>query len=1175
MLHIHFSNRFERLADQLLARLDGPRADPFLAEQVIVPSTAVRRALTLRMADRHGICAQVEFSYLAQWLWRQIGRAAPEVAAESPFNPRALAWRVHAAFCDPTFVDVHPRLARYLTGADEVMRLDLAQRSASLLEQYVTYRPAWLQAWSRQQDAGLSHADAASGADEQWQAALWRRLTAEIGMEPQHPAQALFAALAQGSAAAAERLGLPAQAHVFALPATAPLHLGLLQGLGRWIELHVYVINPCREYWFELVDRKRLSHLAATGRDQGHEEGQRLLAAWGRQTQAHIDLLLGEAGGEQALDDADFAPHPGSSLLARLQNAILDLQELAPGSVPLADDDRSIEVHACHSLTRELEVLQDHLLGLFGADPGLRPCDVLVVTPDLDAAAPLVEAVFGTAPPARRLPFQITGRARSTVNAPARALLELLALAASRCTATALFGFLQQGLVARRFGLTEPMLAQVHAWMLESGIHWGLDAGHRGGFGVPASATHTLSDGLERLFLGHALPDQGPATSCGALLPAGAAEGSQALALGAFWAFARALQTLRGRLALPHAPAAWAEILLAAVDDFTTEADDEIDDGRELRATVRELTRTMALGGGGVGDGVGEGPDGAALLPLPVVRAALTQWLDDPARGGVPTGSITFSSMSSLRHLPYAVVCMVGLNDGSFPTAARAPEFDLIALHPQRGDRQRRDDERNLFLDLLLAARRSVYLSHTGRSVRDNTPLPPSVLVAELLDVLVPAIATGPDAIAPARRRLVVEHPLQAFSLEAFDLAGDPRRRSHHEEFAQALRQSLGGPAALGGQGLQGSKWSKGPQGLAQAGSAAEDLGAEEPDAEELDEEAGDEAAAADPLAPFFKAPLLPPGPEWREVRVEQLVEFLRNPCRHLLRRRLGIDLQREAEALQDDEPFVQGWPQRKALAERLMPALLAGAGRDEVRALAAAGTELPAGTLGRLQLERSLQALESLSERARAATTDEPLPPHQAEVAFELDGEVWRLSGAYADLRPAGWVRWRTDELRAADRLEAWVHHLLLAACPAPQALGPSRWLALDGTLTLQPVEAPRPLLQSLLLLYRRGLREPLHFFPKSSWVAVDEADKPRRAAETWQATARRPHGESADPAYRLALRGSADPIDAEFTRLAQEVFEPLRAHMAWESPGGVTPSTPSTPSTAATQAAPAGTEA
>jgi exodeoxyribonuclease V gamma subunit len=219
-----------------------------------------------------------------------------------------------------------------------------------------------------------------------------------------------------------------------------PQHIDLLKAIASVSEVHVYVLNPCEAYWFELIDRRRLSYLAARGLADGHEEGNRLLAAWGRKTQSHIDGLV-HAMGDDTTDDSNFVPHGGDTLLARLQDTLLALEPLEPGSVAIADDDRSLEVHVCHSLTRELEVLQDHLLGLFAQAAArgevLKPSSILVVTPDLEAAAPLIDAVFGTAPKDRHLPHTITGRARSSVNAPARALLALLSLAGSRFAAMA------------------------------------------------------------------------------------------------------------------------------------------------------------------------------------------------------------------------------------------------------------------------------------------------------------------------------------------------------------------------------------------------------------------------------------------------------------------------------------------------------------------------------------------------------------------------------------------------------------------------------------------------------------------------------------------------------------------------------------------------------------------
>jgi exodeoxyribonuclease V gamma subunit len=1122
MLYIHHSNRIERLRSLLLQHLDASAPqNVFTPEQVIVPSAALRRYLSLAVADARGICANLEFGFLAQWLWQQVARLVPGVGEDSPFAAATLSWRVHAVFGDAGIVGKHPRLQAYLGEADALMRYELACQVAALLEQYVTYRPDWLQAWHEGEAAAPASEDAAWQAathsedaawqaathsedaawqaathseDAAWQAALWRRIDGELGAPAQNPTQAFVEALRRGGAAAA----LPPCVHVFALPGIAPLHLRLLQPLGDRIDVHLYVLNPCQEYWFDLVDRRRLSWLSVRGRASGlEEEGNRLLAAWGTQAQVQIDSLL-ELCGAAA----------GDRLLAQLHNALLELRELEPGSVTLAEDDRSIELHVCHSLTRELEVLQDHLLGLFAADPQLRPGDVLVVTPDLDAAAPLIDAVFGTAPKDRALPYALCGARRSSLDRPAHCLLALLGLAGSRCGASDVFALLQQPPVARRFGLDDDALLQVHDWLRDAGYHWALDAAQRARFDVPATPRHTLDDALQRLFLGYALPASNPQPFDGRL-GAGDAEGSSAVALGALWRYAQALQRASVSLQQPRAPEAWATMLSSLLDEFLAPADEDLDDLRELRQTIRQLVGDMRAGGS-------DEP-----LPLPVVRAALQQRLDDAAGGGAAGGSINFASMSSLRGLPFAVVCAIGLNDGAFPSAKRPLEFDLMAQHPRRGDRQRRSDERGLMLDLLLAARRSLYLSHTGRSVRDNAPLPPSVLVAELLDLLVPAIADDPASaasLARARHRLVVEHPLQAFALQAFDVAGDPRLRSHNRELAEALRGTLAAPTAAA---------------MAPPPMPSED---------------DEEDSVIDAQTPFFGTPLPPPGPPWQQVLLPQLQEFFRNPCRALLRRRLGIELAHDADELQDDEPFVADARAGRALAQRLLPLLLDGADPATLPALARAGTELPEGSLGEAQLNQELQALQDFAARLREAQAEAPLPPQSLRLDVDLQGEGWQLQAAFADLRTSGLLRWRFGTARAGDYLDAWLQHLALcAAAPAGVALR-TRWLHADGEFGFLPCAEAGARLVELLALYRQGLSEPLHFYPRTSWEFVERGLP--AAQRAWRASDHNRFAEEADPAYRLALRGVVEPLDARFEALAMAVFGPLREHLREAAP-------------------------
>ncbi|ATE62226.1 exodeoxyribonuclease V subunit gamma [Thauera sinica] len=1130
MFHLAFSNRFEILLDMLLDRLADERPGPFGRRHVVVPSSALRRRVELAVAAREGVCANLDFAYLAQWLWAQIGRVV-EVPERSPFAPALLAWRIHGLLDSAAadgWLPAHPRLARYLEGADAAMRFELAGRIARVFDHYLTYRPRWLEQWAAGKAAVQGAATEAERADEAWQAELWRRIRAGLHLRQEHPA-ALFlrrvAAMGEAELAAA---GLPRTVHVFGLPALPPLYLEMLRELARVVEVRLYVLNPCREYWFEIVDARRLSWLASRQQDMFHETGNRLLAAWGRQTQAHIGLLFD--GEREVQEEAAFAPHPGKHVLARLQNAILDLQDLEPGSVALAERDRSIELHACHSRTRELEVLHDRLLGLFAGRNPPRPDEIVVLTPDLDAAAPLIEAVFGTAPAGRRIPWRITGLGGTRENPVAQVLDRLLTLAAGRFPASRVFDLLQQPPVAANFGLDEAALATVHDWMRAAGIRWGL-----GGDGGPAR--HTLDEGLHRLYLAWAAGEASWQAPFAGRIGAAAPEGNAALALGRFWRYARTLRALREALLRPQDAEGWrrtlGEALAALVGDSVAWADEL----RDVRAAVASLAESIA--GGGL----------SAPVPPDVVHAALAGLLDDPARGGVPGGTVTFSALPALRGLPYRVVCVIGLDHGAFPGSDRAAEFDLMAARPQRGDRQRRLDDRNLFLDVLLSARDVLHLSYVGRSVRDGGVLPPSVLVDELFDTLAAACAADPAdpaSLAAARRRLTVAHPLQPFAADYFlpSPQRDPRLVSYHEEYAAALAARLG--AASGGTaGMDDAQ--AGDEGGEDEGSAAD----------------GEDRPVDDAVhRPFFIAPLPPPGEEWRDVGLAQLIRFFGNPCRYLLRERIGLDLPEADDELEDVEGFIPDWPARQALAQRLLPALLdrpaggtdaAAAPSADLLELARAGGEYPPGALGEGELLRELASLRGFASAVAVATADAPLPPQVSRIEFELGAERWTLTAAFANLHPGGLLRQRYDDTRVADYLSAWFSHLALCAAPVAGAACETRGLSRDGTFAFPPLAAAEAhrLLGDALALYREGLSRPLHFFPKSAWACVANGDNGARAHARWSGGNRPEHGEGSDPAYRLALRGEPVALDETFFELARRVLGPLRQHLRDERLG------------------------
>src|SRR4029078_2360373 len=145
-----------------------------------------------------------------------------------------------------------------------------------------------------------------------------------------------------------------------------------------------------------------------------------------------------------------------------------------------------------------------------------------------------------------------------------------------------------------------------------------------------------------------------------------------------------------------------------------------------------------------------------------VVVAQLEDSLEESNSGaGFISGQLTFCALKPMRSVPFKVICLLGLNDGAYPRHDRPPSFDLVAHHPQRGDRNIRDSDRALFLEALLSAREVFYLSYVGQSLRDNKPLPPSVLVSEVLVYVAENFETPIG-------EFVIQHPLQAFSPRNF-----------------------------------------------------------------------------------------------------------------------------------------------------------------------------------------------------------------------------------------------------------------------------------------------------------------------------------------------------------------------------------------------------------------------
>ncbi|HWH89032.1 MAG TPA: exodeoxyribonuclease V subunit gamma [Pseudomonas sp.] len=1064
------SNSLDELRSLVVSIMRRYPLAPLENEIALVQSNGIAQWLKLALAEDPeegdlggcGIAAAIDVQLPGSFMWQLyrmvLGR--DEIPAKSLLDKAPLTWRLMRLL--PQVID-RPHfepLQRFLTHDPDLRkRYQLSERLADLFDQYQVYRADWLEDWAegRHQLRNVRGEVNPLPPTSCWQAELWRALLEDVGEQ----------GMAQSRAGVHQRFmerinaldeapaGLPPRVIVFGISSLPAQVLEALAGLARFSQVLLCVHNPCRHHWADIVaDKDLLRHqYKRQSRKSGmpvmldaetlHQHAHPLLAAWGKQGRDYINLL-------DSYDDPNsyraafrdgridlFSETRPQTLLNQLQDDILELRplyetrELWP-AVDLTQD-HSIRFHIAHSAQREVEILHDQLLARFSADPNLRPRDVIVMVPDIDSYAPHIRAVFGQLDryDPRFIPFTLADQGQRGRDPLLIAVEHLLKLPDSRFPVSEILDLLDVPALRTRFGVEERDLPILHRWIEGAGVRWGMSAEQRAGLGLPEELEqNSWHFGLRRMLLGYAV---GSADACAGIEPYDEIGGLDAALIGPLVALLDALEIAHQQLTQPAQPREWGQRLQALMQVFfqaSTEHDDYLlAQLEELRETWLETCEAVGL--------IDE-------LPLTVVREA---WLAGLDQGRLSqrflAGAVNFCTLMPMRAIPFKLVCLLGMNDGDYPRAQPPLDFDLMGSDYRPGDRSRREDDRYLLLEALLSARNQLYISWVGRSIRDNSERPASVLIGQLRDHL----ASGWRSLEERQdllEAMTEEHPLQPFSARYFH-EGD-------QLFSYA------------------SEW----QVLHQENAVQSE------------------------------APLLTPYVQEEPLTLALLQDFLRNPVRHFFTQRLKVYFEAAEAPLADEEPFVLDALQRYTLSDSLLEAALSQPDNIDqalqARALRLQNSGLlPMAGFGESLQRELIEPLPDLLQRYQQLLTLWPTPLTSA-IPVSLDLQGIRVEGWLSALhqRADGGLLSVTTipnsigsiKTRKWHRLsKPWVTHLVACASGHPFT---TALVASDDNLLLEPMDSERAFrfLTDLLLAWQAGMRQPLPLAIKTAFAWLSQSD-------------------------------------------------------------------------------------
>ena len=761
-LLLHRAPRADLLADGLAAMLATPLPDPFAQELVLVPARGVERWLSQRLSHRlgpdegrqDGVCAGVRFrspgSLVAELV---IGRAGAR--DDDPWAPDALVWPllevVDAHAGEPWCRALSLHLGHGQDGEEGELRRGrryaVTRRLARLFASYAVQRPTLLREWEAGSDTDGSGAPL--DADLLWQPVLWRLLVDKVGApSPDRRHAEVLTALAEDPGS----VDLPARLSLFGHTRIPATEVELLAALGAHRDVHLWLPHPSPVLWDALTDLA--GPVPRADDDSDRRVDHPLLASLGRDLRELERLLLPVA------DDIPPLPVPATpaTLLGWLQaDLAANTTTSAARTISVGDD--SVQVHACHGQSRQVEVLREVVLGLLADDPTLEPRDILVMCPDIEAYAPLVAAAFGMGSlsnsgggghPGHQLRVRLADRSLTQTNPLLAVVGQLLDLAGGRAEASAVLDLLAAGPVRRRFGLSDSDLETITSWVEEAGIRWAFDAEHREPFGLQGFVQNTWRFGLDRVLAGVAVSDDAD-RFFGTTLPLDDVGSTSIDLAGRLSECLERLRDVTDRLTGSHPVADWLTAIGDGVDRLTS-----VSRGDEWQAAQVQRELAAMVDATAASD---------LELRLPDVRTLMRERLAGrPTRANFRTGTLTVATLVPMRSVPHRVVCLLGLDDGVFPRAGAVDGDDVLARSPVTGERDPRSEDRQLMLDAVVAATEHLVITYTGNNETTGQPRPPAVPLGELLDTLDATAAGGKD-------HALTRHPLQAFDRRNLDAA--------------------------------------------------------------------------------------------------------------------------------------------------------------------------------------------------------------------------------------------------------------------------------------------------------------------------------------------------------------------------------------------------------------------
>lgn len=745
-IQLGISNSLKSLSDRLAEKLRDTKS-VFQPVYIVTQTAGMNIWLKQQLAQKLGIAANIQFLKPNDAIHLLFQKLSGFYQFNS-LSAHDLNWIIFDVLNEEEFKNRFEKIAEYYNqpGLEgEIKRMALAEKIADLFDQYQIYRAPEIDQWNNKEDWEILKV-IRNETDQEWQKHIWNRareLAGEHFSDKTYIGKHILNKLNEPEAIEILQQEVPAL-YFFGLSLITDYHLQIIYKVSEFIDVEFLFQNPAPwQYWYDDKSEKIVDFLKRIGKYGPSEkaEGNPLLTSWGKLTQNTFKMFFSDDDTLNTLQDFGVEEPGKNSLLHNIQNSIFNNEKENISFSNKQIKDGTVTINSCYSPIREVEALYNYLVHLVDQkNEKLSARDIIVMVSDIDLYGSYIKAVFDNAP--YKFPYTIADESFVVSDTVSNALTAILSINENQFTSEKVVSLLEFEAIRKYFHISDvdAVRKAIHAANIRFGFSGNTD-----------DETHYVSweYGLNRIMFGLTMSggnEYGQGEN--SFYPIDIVEGFDMFNIVRFVHFVRVLKNNIRSRSKNRTISDWVEYVQKTLVTFMGEIEENpAEDYVLLQNQLTQYNRLKAFF--------------EKEVEYEVFKYNFLPTLANARRSSnFASYGITFCSLIPMRSIPFKVVALLGMDLEKFPRLNRPVSFDLIEKKKQTGDRDLKENDKQLFLDTLLSAEDYFYLSYVGQSVKDNEEIPASALVDEFVDFIA-VHAENPDKI---RESFVQKHPLHGFS---------------------------------------------------------------------------------------------------------------------------------------------------------------------------------------------------------------------------------------------------------------------------------------------------------------------------------------------------------------------------------------------------------------------------